>query len=272
MSTFNAVRGALFEYYFKPIAIALGILLLAGIVSRPLMLSGWKVVQAGQVELSLETVEETLGQGVVVGILGGFRTILADFMWIKLNMSWETRDRVQLDALMRMVTTLDPRPEYFWVNGARMIAYDVPVWRVREAGGYEALSEARVQAINQEQADQALSFLERARGFHPESHKLVLEIAQIYLNRLKDDAQAAEWFYRATQLPDAPYYAARLYAELLRKQGKLEEAYAYLKELYLGLPDDDPFALKDVVLERIQELETDLNIPLWNRFTKAPAR
>jgi tetratricopeptide (TPR) repeat protein len=170
-----------------------------------------------------------------------------------------------------LITTLDPRPEFFWINGARMISYDVPRWRIREAGGYDAISAHRERAIIEEQAEQAFTFLEKARAFHPENYRLVMEVAQIYLNRLKDDAKAAEWFLKASRLPDCPYYVSRMYAELLRKQGKLNEAYTYLTGLYQSLPNDDPYALKNVVLERIHELEAELSIPVWERFMPSGA-
>lgn len=240
-------------------------LLLLGLVTRPLEAPAWRVVKAGQPEMQLDEVEGALGQGLVVGVLGGFRAILADFLWLRTNLVWEHRDRAKLDAMIRLVTTLDPRPEFFWLNGSRMIAYDVPHWRIREEGGYAAVPEVRQQVLDREQAQQAFELLDRALEFHPDRAQLYIEKAQIYLNRLKDDAQAAEWFLKGAQQPDAPYYAARIYAQLLRKMGKNEEAYDFLRDLYQQLPDI-PYAQKDVILERIHELEKTLEIPVWERF------
>lgn len=244
------------------------ILLLLGLLTRPLEAPAWKHVKAGQPEMNLEAIEGALGQGLVVGVLGGFRAILADFLWIRTNTIWERRDRVKLDAMVRLVTTLDPRPEFFWINGSRMIAYDVPSWRIREEGGYSVVPEARQQAIDLEQAEQGLDLIDEALEFHPGRAKLYLEKGQIYLNRLKDAPNAAKWFLIASQQEDAPYYAARIYAELLRKQGKDEEAYAFLKNLHTTLPNV-PYAQKDIILERIRELENTLKVPFWKRFQPA---
>ncbi len=240
-------------------------LLLLGVVTRPLEAPAWQVVKAGQPEMNLQAIEGALGQGLVVGVLGGFRSIMADFLWIRTNTIWARRDRVKLDAMVRLVTTIDPRSEFFWVNAARMVAYDVPHWRIDEEGGYALVPERRQQAIVLEQVQQACVMLERAREFHPQHAKLYLETAQIYLIRLKDYAQAAKWFLLASQQPDAPYYAARIYSELLRRQGKDAEAYAFLKKLYTELPDD-PHAQKGVILDRIHELEVSLKVPIWTRF------
>ncbi|HAQ58488.1 MAG TPA: hypothetical protein DCR32_05660, partial [Opitutae bacterium] len=62
-----------------------------------------------------------------------------------------------------------------------------------------------------------------------------------------------------------PYFAARIYGELLRRQGKDAEAYDYLKQLHHDLPDD-PYAQKPIILDRIRELEEELKIPVWQRF------
>jgi tetratricopeptide (TPR) repeat protein len=251
--------------HLRSVLVVLLALLLLGLVTRPLESPAWTVVKARQPEMNLQAIEGALGQGLVVGILGGFRSIMADFLWIRTNTIWERRDRVKLDAMVRLVTTLDPRPEFFWINGARMVAYDVPNWRIQQEGGYTDVPHSRQRAIDLDQAEQAFAMLERAREFHPQQAKLYLETGQIYLNRLKDNAQAAKWFLLASQQPDAPYYAARIYGELLRRQGKDAEAYAFLKQLHTELPDD-PYAQKGIILDRIRELEATLKIPLWNRF------
>lgn len=240
-------------------------LALIGLFTRPIEGHAWREVKAGQPEMNLKGIEGALGQGLVIGMLGGFRSIIADFLWIQTNTIWENQDRVKLDTMIRLVTTIDPRPDFFWINGARMIAYDVPNWRIKEEGGYFELPESRQQQIDQEQAEQAFTLLETARKFHPDKARLYLETGQIYMNRLKDNLKAAEWFLLASQKPDAPYYAARIYAELLRREGKNKEAYEFLKYLYQELPDD-PRTQKPIILDRIREIEITLEIPFWQHF------
>ncbi|HBM85383.1 MAG TPA: hypothetical protein DD423_01075 [Opitutae bacterium] len=264
MSVASCLKHPLLLRLRSVLAVLLALLLL-GVVTRSLEAPAWQVVKAGQPEMNLQAIEGALGQGLVVGVLGGFRAIMADFLWIRTNTIWNRRDRVKLNAMVRLVTTIDPRSEFFWVNAARMVAYDVPHWRIDEEGGYALVPDRRQQVIVREQVEQACAMLERAREFHPQHAKLYLETAQIYLIRLKDYAQAAKWFLLASQQPDAPYYAARIHGELLRRQGKDAEAYAFLKQLYAEL-NDDPHAQKGVILDRIHELEVSLKVPIWTRF------
>jgi len=241
------------------------VLLLVGLLLRPIESPAWKLVKAGQPEMNLEDIEGALGQGLVVGVLGGFRTIMADFLWIRVYTIWERRERASMNAMIRLVTILDPRPDFFWINSARMIAYDVPNWRISQEGGYREVPQSRQAVIDLEQAQQAFTLLERAREFHPKNPKIALEVAQIYLNRLKDVEHAAEWFLKASEMPGAPYYAARIYAELLRRLDRNAEAYDFLKQLFTSLPDT-PMAQKGVILERIRELEATLQVPDLLRF------
>lgn len=250
----------------RTFALTVLFLILLGLVLRPLEAPAWRVVKANQPELNLAGIEEALGQGLVLGMLGGFRAIMADFLWIRTNVIWEQRDRAKLVPLIRLVTALDPRPDFFWINGARMVAYDVPNWRIQQEGGYDAVPESRQDAIDLEQSNQAFALLNQALEYHPDDPKLFLEFGQIYLNRLNDPARAAPWFLKASQQPGAPRFAARIYAELLRRQGKDEAAYDFLTQLHTELPDDDPYAQKGIVLERIRELEATLNVPSAKRY------
>lgn len=241
-------------------------LLAAGIALRPVEEPAWAEVRASQPALRLESLKDALGQGVTVGLLGGFRAIVADFFWIRTYAVWESYDLPKTQTSIRLVTAIDPRPLYFWLNGSRIIAYDMPNWRIEKAGGYDLVPEAVQRRFDEEQSAVGTRYLEGALDYHPEHPLVVLEIGNIYLNRLKDVETAAGYYLRASKHPDAPYYAARIYAELLRRLERKEEAYVFLKELYPTLPADDMMAQAPVVLERIRELEGELQIPEEKRF------
>jgi tetratricopeptide (TPR) repeat protein len=253
------------------------VLAVTGAAIRPFEDPAWQFVRAKQPALKLDSLQGALGQGVTVGLLGGFRAIVADFFWIKTNSVWEDNDLPATQTFIKLVTAIDPRPLYFWQNGARMIAYDMPNWRIVKEGGYDAVPQARQRHIDEEQSEVALKYLREAFGHHPNSALLHIEIANVYLNRLKDNVSAAEAYRKAAALPSAPYYAARIYAELLRRQGRHQEAYAWLKQLYPTLPQvADPAkgitefqvqsAMAPVVLDRIREVEAELKVPEDKRF------
>ncbi len=221
----------------------------------------WSAMRARQPALRLESAGAGLGQGVTLALLGGFRALVADVTWLRMYVLWERRDLPGCEALLRLVGMLDPRPMEFWLNGARIFAYDFPAWRIESAGGYDRVPVEVQGRIEREQALLALRHLDAAMQFHPESAELWIERGSLQLNRLREVDAAAESFRRAWEQPRAPYYAARLYAELLRRMGRKAEALAFLLTLHPILPAADEGAAADRVFERIQELERELGVP-----------
>lgn len=245
-------------------AMVIAVLALAGTLLNRVAAPAWSAARARQPAMKLESSMAAAGQGVTLALLGGFRALVADATWIKMYAQWEARDQPGVQTLIQLVSAIDPRPVYFWLNGARILAYDLPVWRVEATGGFETVAAPVQERIAREQALQALKHLDAAMAFHPASADLWIERANIELNKLRDLAAAAESYRRAWEQPRAPYYAARLHGELLRRQGKKAEALAWLVKLHPQLPADPDGARDDVVLERIRDLERELGV--------APAR
>jgi len=57
------------------------------------------------------------------------RAAVAGGFWLQANCAWERRDAAETAALLNLTVAADERPLYFWLNGARMPAYDLPAWR-----------------------------------------------------------------------------------------------------------------------------------------------
>jgi hypothetical protein len=245
----------------QPYAVLFLALLALGLITRPIEAPAWEEVKKSQPELNLASIEVGLGQGLTIGLLGGFRAIAADLLWIQTNAVWERNDLPATQTMVRLVSAVDPRPLYFWLNGSRMIALDMPVWRIEAAGGFDDVPQAVQTRFNHEQARVALNHLETALDFHPNHPLVLVEIANIHLRRLDDVETAAEYYRVAALDPRAPYYAARIHAELLRRLGREGEAYQWLMALHPQLDPDNLFAMADVVLGRIRELEEELGIP-----------
>ncbi len=246
--------------------VTLGGLALTGAVLHRVESPLWAAMHAEQPGLRSEAVGAAAGHGLALGVLGGFRAIAADFAWIRVYVIWEKHDLPGTETLLRLVTTLDPRPLYFWLNGARIIAYDMTAWRIAAAGGYDVVPVAEQQRIGAEQARLALRRLDEAMACHPASADLWIDQANIELNGLHDVAAAAASYRRAWEQPHAPYYAARLHAELLRRLGRKAEALEWLVALYPQLPPDDESAGAALVLARIRDLERELQVPATRAY------
>jgi len=196
--------------------------------------------------LRVEQLTMLAGRGGALGVLGGLRSAVAGGFWLKANLAWERRDAPATAALIELTVAADERPLYFWLNGARILAYDLPEWRL------DATAPAAVrQKVNGDCAQTALAFLERGRRWHGDDAAFLIEMGGIHLHRTGDLEAAARCYRQAAELPGAPYYAARIHGELLRQLGRPAEALAWLRHILPALPADDPAARRDVVLARI---------------------
>jgi hypothetical protein len=229
-------------------ALPLVLLFLAVAVLRPL--ESKLAVTPGRTMPQLAMVA---GSGGTMAVLGGLRAAVAGGFWLRANLAWERRNAAETTAFLHLTVAADERPLHFWLNGARMIAYDFSEWRL----GVDASSAQRRRVVI-EQAGAALQFLQRANQWRGPSPDILVEMANIRLRSLGDREGAARLFRRAAEMPGAPYYAARVHAELLRALGRPAEALAWLQHILPGLPADDPGARREVVIQRIKELESSL--------------
>lgn len=191
------------------------------------------------------------GQGGLMATLGGLRSVVAGGYWLRADLAWERRDAAAMEMLISLTVTADERPLPFWLNGARMLAYDVPAWLPADAPLV-----ARRQAMA-EQARRALQFLDQGLRWHGADAALYVEMANIHLRQRGDLESAARCYRLAAEQPGAPYYAARIHAELLRELGRPREARDWLGHILPGLPADEPQARREVVIQRIKELESE---------------
>ncbi|HVT72995.1 MAG TPA: hypothetical protein VHD61_07650 [Lacunisphaera sp.] len=190
------------------------------------------------------------GPGELLAVLGGFRAAVAGGCWLEANLAWERRDPAATRALIELTVAVDGRPLYFWLNGARTLAYDLPVWTTDPAAPAAVRSRARVAA-----AEGALAFLARGQSGHEDDPAFWIERGNLHLRGTGNLEEAARCYREAALRPGAPYYAARIHGELLRLLGRREEALAWLRGILPTLPAGDAAAARDLVMARIRSLE-----------------
>src|SRR5438309_10050521 len=77
-------------------------------------------------ELNLD-LREQIGQLGFIAALSGFRSILADALFIQAHVAWERTEWGRVFLLFRQVTTLQPRVVLFWDMAACHIAWNASV-------------------------------------------------------------------------------------------------------------------------------------------------
>lgn len=181
--------------------------------------------------------------------------IAADWCWLKADLAWEVRDETRARSWSALAVRAAPHVDYFRLNAARMRAFDFAAWREAREPGAPAALRARWRA---ELGEEAIALV-LAGG--DQSAERLIEAGNLALYALRDVPRAADFYRRAAELPNAPWHAGRIHAELLRQSGRTREAVAWLKRWLPRLPADDPAAQRALVMARIAALERELGAP-----------
>jgi hypothetical protein len=217
---------------------------------------------ARQPAFQASSLQAAAGQGLLLGILGGYRSIMADFAWVRAYVFWERQDRAACETHMRLSATLDPANPYFWRQMAHITAFDMPhweIWRLRH-GGTLTLAPAVARQRTHQYARHALKFLAEGAARNPLAQaQFWADAAIIALNRLEDPRQAVEFYRRAAECPNPSWFAPRAYAIILgMKLGEPAAAARWLRAYIQRLqasPGADPHGLRAELEELAQKLE-----------------
>ncbi len=203
---------------------------------------------------------QQIGQLGFIAALSGFRSLVADALFIQAHVAWERTEWGRVLFLLRQVTTLQPRAILFW---------DMAAWHMAWNAGTAAMNDPaqprlalRIKA-QREYFQLGKDFLERGIKNNPNRPQLYEAMARLYRDKYCDHERAAEFFGKAAGLPGAPSYAKRFAAyELSKCEGRQREAYERLSGLYAA---DDNERLPTLI-RCLRDLEIKLDIPPEQRI------
>jgi hypothetical protein len=211
------------------------------------------------VEFNLD-LREQIGQLGFVAALSGFRSLVADILFIQAHVAWERTEWGRVFLLFRQVTTLQPRAILFWETAAWHMAWNASVAALNDPS--QPRQALRIKA-QREYFALGKDFLERGISNNPEKPQLYESLGRLYRDKYKDHANASEFFTKAAALPGAFSYDKRFAAyELSYCEGREREAYEELRRLYnLGEKERLP-----TLITRLKFLENEFNIPQDQRI------
>jgi hypothetical protein len=205
-------------------------------------------------------IRERIGQTAFVAVLGGFRSVIADLLFIDAHAAWERTDWTHLLLRLRQSTALQPHAIMFWDIAGWHMAWNASI----AAENDESQPPVARQRSSREYIELGRDFLNRGIANNPQKPQLYEALARLQRDRLHDHAGAAENFYKASQLPGCAAYDERFSAyELSACTGREREAYERLRVLYLRGEKERLPAL----IARLKKLEQTLNIPPEERVT-----
>lgn len=203
---------------------------------------------------------EQLGQLGFIAALSGFRSLVADVIFIQAHVAWERTEWSRVLLLFRQVTTLQPRSVLFWDMAGWHMAWNASAAAMNDLNQPRLALRVKAQ---REYFELGRDFLERGIKNNPEKPQLYEALARLYRDKYRDHARAAEFFAAAADKPGAPSYARRFSAyELSYCEGREREAYERLLQLY---KQGDKERLPTLI-RRLKFLEEKLNLPLDQRI------
>lgn len=203
---------------------------------------------------------EQIGQLGFIAALSGFRSLVADALFIEAHVAWERTEWTRVLLLFRQVTTLQPHAIIFWDMAAWHMAWNASAAAINNPA--EPRQALRIKA-QREYFDLGRDFLERGIRNNPERPQLYEALARLYRDKYKDHAQASEFFAKAAEKPGAPVYVKRFAAyELSYCEGRERESYDRLAQLY----ENGENERLPTLISRLKYLEEKLNIPLSQRI------
>lgn len=220
--------------------VVLIMLILLGVIISPFNSRGEKA------NLQLD---KFLGKGILFGILGGYSSLVSDFIWLKSHMSWQEKDVARCMMDMELAVKIDPSIILFWSVGSSIIAYDMPHWIIDE----KARTQTEVKLIKRRQAEVALKFLDEGLSHNLNNVKLLLDKIGIYKNVLGDIPSALKCYEIAVKQKNCPTYVYMSYSNLLSQEKEYVEAVRQLESVLKFTEKSHPM-YKDVEL-RILELK-----------------
>lgn len=214
-----------------------------------------------QLDLSLR---EQIGQMGFIAALSGFRSLVADGLYLHAHAAWERTEWGRMKLDFDAVTALQPRCLLFWDQAAWHMAFNASI------AAYENPKQPREALRLKAQREYwklGEDYLLRGIANNPDRPKLYDSLGFLYREKFQDHCKAAEAYRQCALLPNAPQYAHRFYAYgLAQCPGHEREAYELLLSLYHRGEDER----LPTLLRWLGILQEKLNVPAERKVYISP--
>lgn len=245
---------------------AVGALLIFGAVRLPVetrLTQEHRAASFGNVRLNLD-MRERIGQLGFLAALSGFRSLVADLLWIEAHTYWQRVEYGRMKLLLDAVTTLAPRNINFWELSSWHMAYNASIAALEDR---KQPREALRRKAQREYFLLGKDYAERGIANNPDSYLLYQSLGNIDKYKLEDHLGASEAFRKSASCPRAPTYEKRFAAyELSYCPGHEREAWERLRTLY----DMGPQERLPTLEKQLKAMEDKLELPQEQRVYKTP--
>jgi len=231
---------------------------------------------AGGVNIKMR---EQVGQGLSLALLGGFRALVADLLWIAAHGAWEEKRWFTMRQDFEAVTMLQPHAMFFW---------DLASWHLAWNASYAAFTDPAEPRLAIRLRNQRLwiqagrELLERGIANNPDRFELYEKLGWMLKQKAQDTCGAADAALAAVKRCQSWQrdYLQRLAGYWLeecareKNPARLREAYDYWRDLwrreYAARAREHWDTIDRNISRRITKLEDDLSVPEAERLFAKP--
>jgi hypothetical protein len=224
-------------------------------------------------------VRQQMPQLMAVALLGGFRGVVCDFVWINAHGAWERQEWFKMKQYFITVTTLQPMSVLYWETSAWHMAWNIS-YSVSQ-NPYESRA-AKRELARRQWIEEGKRFLEKGIENVPERYNLYFHLGWLIMQKMdyidsapeggfagKHYLDAAEWFKTAwTKFPtEAPTYVSRMAGHCYMKAAEAATAepdrekkyWQMARDWWCTLIQDDPARSKhpDQMWYKIEQWKRD---------------
>ena len=218
---------------------------------------------------------DQLGQGLTIGVLSGMGSVVADFLWLNVEIAWEHQDWFKMGGYINLCTALQPRSTTFWDIGGWQLA-----WNASVAASLDRTQPDPLRRLKNSRfwIDRGLEIYKRGIENNPERYKLWADTGLLYQSRLADQEKhmgllsaaardyenAAYYYAQANERHDVPIFYERFPAYMYQDAGDDWRAYQAWRDLWFRLTPQQlamPQHWKEKIESNIKRLESKLSIP-----------
>lgn len=182
------------------------------------------------------------GEFVTNFIIGGFRGIAADILWVQIDELWHHGKWFEIIPLLRAITWMQPHFLEAWELGAWHLAYNLYAY-------------AEGMPDREKYISEGIRFLKEGLAKNRNIYDLWFNLGWIYYYKLNHYDEGIRYFRGAARY-NHPSYIDRLIAHAYRKKGDIEAEYKQW-QYCLTIFQDDGYHIA-IVKEHLQRAEDKL--------------
>lgn len=151
------------------------------------------------------------GEFVTNFVIGGFKGVAADILWIKIEELWHGGKWFEIMPLLRAITWMQPHFIEAWELGGWHLADNLYAY-------------AREMTDKERYIEEGIRFLKEGIAKNRDVYNLYFELGWIYYSKLNKYDEGVKYFKSATRYKH-PSHIDRLIAHAYRKAGNIEAEY-----------------------------------------------